>query len=134
METSAVPTKQELRNFGLLLGAVIALIFGVAVPWLWGAASPVWPWPVAATLAALALVVPPALKPVYTVWMRIGHVLNWLVSRVALALVYYVVVVPMGLLMRAFTQDPMRRRFEPQAKTYRVPTPAPERKHLERPF
>lgn len=134
MQTSTVPTEPELRSFGLIMGGAIALIFGVAVPWLWDATWRAWPWLVAAALVGVALTSPRLLKRLYAAWMRIGHVLNWLISRVTLALVYYVVVVPMGAVMRLFKHDPLRRRFEQDAESYRVPAPAPDRQHLERPF
>ena len=41
-----------------------------------------------------------------------------MVSHVVLALVYYLVFVPIGLLMRLFGYDPMKRGFDPEAATY----------------
>ena len=134
MSTRLIPDRKILRNFGLLIAAVIVLVFGVVLPWLRGSAFPLWPWLVAATLAALALIRPAALRPIYRVWMRFGHLMNWLVSRVTLFIVYYTIVVPMGIIMRLCGKDPMRRSWEHAATSYRVSSPGLDRKHLERPF
>lgn len=134
MHRSSIPEKKALRDFGLVMAAAVALVFGLVVPWFTDSALPVWPWLVAAALAGVALTLPRLLKPVYTGWMRVGAVLNWLVSRLTLALVYYVVVVPTGAVMRLVKHDPLRRRLERDAESYRVTSIPLDRKHLERPF
>jgi Saxitoxin biosynthesis operon protein SxtJ len=40
------------------------------------------------------------------------------VSHVALALVYYLALMPIGLTMRLFGHDPLSRKFDPTAKSY----------------
>ena len=65
-------SRKELREFGLITGAIVAGLFGLLLPWLIGHALPLWPWYVFAVLAAIAIVVPVALKPVYRVWMAFG--------------------------------------------------------------
>ncbi|MDX1386948.1 MAG: sxtJ, partial [bacterium] len=66
---------QEMRKFGLVTGGMIALIFGLILPWVWGFPWPRWPWIVAGCLALPALVYPPVLKPVHFVWMKFAHAL-----------------------------------------------------------
>lgn len=134
MNPSPASEKKMLRDFGLVMATAVAIVFGLAVPWFTDAALPVWPWLVAAMLAGVALTSPRGLKQLYAAWMRVGQVLNWLVSRLALALVYYAVVVPMGAVMRLVKHDPLRRRLEREAESYRVRSSPPDRKHLERPF
>ena len=52
--------------------------------------------------------------------------IGWTVSHLALAVVYYLVVTPIGLLMRLFGRDPMRRKFDPSATTYWQPHESPD--------
>ncbi len=134
MHRSSTPEKKALRDFGLIMAAAVVLVFGLAVPWFTNSALAVWPWLVAAVLAGVALTSPRGLKQLHAAWMRVGQVLNWLVSRLALALVYYAVIVPMGTIMRLFKYDPLRRRLEREAESYRVRSNPPDRKHPERPF
>jgi saxitoxin biosynthesis operon SxtJ-like protein len=110
---------KSLRNFGLLVGGVFGAIgvWPVVVrhqdPRLWALA-------VAVGLIVPALTVPRVLAPVYRIWMTIGDALGWVNSRILLGLVFYGLVTPMGLAMRLRGRDPMRRRFEPGADSYRV--------------
>jgi hypothetical protein len=134
MQNAKNPDVRELRQFGLVLGAAFSLMLGLVVPWLLGVAFPVWPWPIAVVLWTMAAVVPKALRPVYKIWMGFTHGLNWVVSRAALVVVYYVVVVPTAIVMRLSGKDPMRRRVERDAATYRIPAERLDKKHLERPF
>jgi hypothetical protein len=73
---------------------------------------------IAAAVAALAWIVPVALLPVYRAWMLLAEGLLWINTRILLALVFYGMVTPTGLLMRLFGRDPMERRFDRRAATY----------------
>jgi hypothetical protein len=44
--------------------------------------------------------------------------IGFVVSHVVLALVYYLVLTPIGLAMRVFGYDPMRREFDRSAESY----------------
>ena len=37
------PDKKELRNFGLITGALTPVFFGLLLPWIFGHAFPKWP-------------------------------------------------------------------------------------------
>jgi len=56
--------------------------------------------------------------------------LHHIVSPVALALVFYLAIMPTGLVMRLFGKDFLRLKLDPQAKSYwieRTPAgPAPD--------
>ncbi|TAF51137.1 MAG: sxtJ [Oscillatoriales cyanobacterium] len=61
--------KKGLRDFGLLIGGLIAVLFGLAVPLLRRSSLPWWPWAICAILVVLALVAPKSLNPVYHGWI-----------------------------------------------------------------
>jgi hypothetical protein len=81
-----------------------------------------------------ALTVPRILAPVHRIWMTIGDALGWVNSRILLGLVFYGLVTPMGLVMRLRGRDPMRRRFEPRADSYRVLRQPRPGSHMTRQF
>ena len=110
----AIPTldRKGLRDFGLLTGGLFAAIFGLLLPWQFGWAWPIWPWVVFGTLGGLALLAPLWLEPFYRVWMKFGMVIGAIMSRIILGIVFFCVVTPTGLLMRATGKDPMRRQFD----------------------
>ena len=60
-----------LRKFGITTGLIIALLFGLALPYLFEWPWPRWPWIVGAVLIGWALVLPASLKQVYLNWMRL---------------------------------------------------------------
>ena len=104
------------RSFGLVVAAgFVVLAF---VPWLRHRELRWWPLLVAAPLAGLALARPGLLRPLNVVWTALGLALNRVTSPVMLALVFYLAIVPTGLLMRAFGRDPLRRARDPGATSY----------------
>lgn len=126
--------KKTLREFGLVFAAGLVLIFGLLLPWIWDKAWPTWPWIAAATFAVTGLILPQVLKPFYLLWMKIGHVLGWINTRLILGITFFVMFAPVALLMRLFGKDPLMRRLDKSATTYRVASDKPPRERLERPF
>jgi hypothetical protein len=115
---SEKPERQQLRSFGFIVGAGFAVI-GV-VPAIRGHGPRIWALAVAILLAAAALVLPRALRPVFRVWMQLAEVLGWVNTRIILFVVYYAVIVPIGWLLRMTGKDLMGIKLEPDAKSYRV--------------
>lgn len=101
---------KALRSFGYAVGAVLV---GIAAIVCWRSGWP--PGPVAYGLAGAGglllfagLVAPVALRPVYRAWMVLAFVLGYVMTRVVLTLVYYLLVTPIGLVRRALGKDPVR--------------------------
>ncbi|GAB4337901.1 MAG: hypothetical protein Kow0089_09490 [Desulfobulbaceae bacterium] len=128
------PEKKELRNFGLITGAMVVLFFGLLVPWFFGREFARWPWITGGILAAWGLALPRTLRPVYIVWMTIGHWLGWINTRIILTLLFYLLILPVGVIMRLFGKDPLARSFDPGRQSYRVESSAPDKTHMERPY
>lgn len=128
------PDKKQLREFGLLTGAILACLFGLFFPWLFERGYPLWPWIVAGALWSWALLLPATLAPVYRLWMLLGQGLGWINSRIILGIMFYLIVLPTGLLMRMFRKDPMMRKFDRSGSTYRIIRSTPKKDHIERPF
>jgi hypothetical protein len=125
----------ELRKFGLAVGIALAVVFGAVLPWIFGRAYPTWPWIAAGVLVALALVVPRALAWPHRGWMAVGHALGWFNTRVILSALFFVLIVPIGLAMRALGRGPMRGGRDANAASYRIPSArAEDPKAMEKPF
>ena len=99
-------------------------------PLLDGGAPRWWALAVAGAVLAAALVKAELLAPFNKVWIKIGLVMHRIVSPVVLALLFYGVVTPTGLIMRALGKDPLRLRFDRNAESYWIrrdpPGPDPE--------
>jgi len=123
-----------LRQFGLMMAGFIAGVFGLVLPWLWGKTFPLWPWGVGAVFAVWALAAPATLNPVYRGWMRVALLIGNVINRIVLGVVFFLVMWPIGLIMRLRGKDPMRRTLDADAESYRVPSQSRPSKHMERPF
>jgi hypothetical protein len=125
--------RKGLREFGLTTGGIVAVLFGLFFPWLLERPIPRWPWVLAGVLAAWGLLAPMSLRPVYTGWMKFGILLSKVTTPLIMGIVFFLVVTPMGIVRRATGNDSLGRRFEKTA-SYRVPSPKPPAKNLEKPF
>ncbi len=113
-------SRKALRSFGLLVGAVIIAI-AVFVLWRrgWNPSTVVYILMAAGgTLVLLGTTIPILLRPVYSVWMAIAVILGFFMTRVILTVVFYFVVTPIGLIMRAVGRDPLNRKLDADASTY----------------
>ena len=72
-------------------------------------------------MPALGLVSPGLLRIVYLGMIYATLPIGIVVSYVILAATYYLVLTPIGLVLRLCGYDPMQRRFDREAKTYWVP-------------
>ena len=91
------------RAFGWTF-VVVFLIVGLW-PLGFGAGLRWWAVITAAMVMLATLATPTLLALPNRLWLRFGALLHRLVSPVALALMFYVVITPMGLLMRALGKD-----------------------------
>ena len=125
--------KKELRHFGLIVGG----IFGVIGFWpmvFRGQGPRLWALAIAVALVIPAVVLPRSLTRVHRVWMAVGETLGWINTSILLSVVFYGIVTPMGIIMRCLGRDPMHRRFDPSAATYRVLKPVRPGAHMTRQF
>lgn len=127
-----VPATQ-LRSFGLIVGAIFALI-GVSPIVFHGQGARMWAIVVAVFLAAPAMLYPRGLLPVFRVWMAIGHALGWINTRILLTIVFFGIFTPGALFMRLFRKDPLQRRYDPYAGSYRIPRTFRHAEHMRRQF
>lgn len=139
MENSSVKVdanarQRELRSFGYVMGAVIAVVFGLFFPWLWSLKMPYWPWGVAAMFGVVATVRPMALGIVHKYWMRLADVLGWINTRIILGIVFVFVFSPIGCMMRLLGKDTLKKQWNKDLKTYRVDRLPRKDNHMERQF
>jgi hypothetical protein len=127
------PDRRRLRGFGL--AALVA--FAALGAWVWvrhsilgfaigdGAAKTAAGllWDAAGACGVLAAVAPACLRPLYVVLSLLGAPIGFVVSYVILAIIYYGILTPIGLVMRLVGRDPLHRKFDRSAGTYWVRRP-----------
>jgi len=126
----AQPDKRELRQFGLLLAVFVAAIWLLVA----GMQNVLWMAVVSAVVVLVSLAAPVALRPVHWLLLKLGHAVSKVLNPVLLGVVYFVIITPMGLAMRLFGYDPMRRARDSAAESYRKPSDQTETRRFDRPF
>ena len=110
------PSDRQLRQFALIALAALPLL-----GWLWSAGNLTVTWVAAvvgAALAALGLLCPRVIKPVFLALSLLAVPIGMVVSEVALALVFYGLLLPMGIVFRFIGRDALQLKFNRQARTY----------------
>lgn len=124
---------RQLRSFGLIVGGAFAFIS--LWPRVYHGASPrLWALILAAALIMPALIFPSSLRAFYQGWMSVGQLLGWINTRVILGIIFFLLFFPVGLIIRLLGKDPMNRKFDAGATTYRVPRHARPGSHMKHQF
>ncbi len=119
------------RAFGLTVGGILVAIaayrmiggptLDLAACVLLAAGGP---------LILLGLLQPRALAPLNRGWIRLGLLLSRFANPVVMALIFYLTILPIGLVLRLAGKDPLNRRWAPDATSYWIerspPGPRPE--------
>lgn len=109
-------SRSEQRKFGVVMAVAIVVV--TCIHWLLRGHLAVWPLYLAAAFLVLGLIAPRLLQPVFIVWMKFALAINWVVTRVLLSIVFFFLIAPMGVIMRIASEDPLKRRFEPDSPSY----------------
>lgn len=131
---------RDIRSFGVIMLVALGLIGLYFYRKAAKAGEPAGALPVVlsavgAAVCAAAWAAPRAMRPVYVGWMFLGKGIGTAVNTLLLTLVFYLVMAPMGMVMRLAKRDPLNRAFEPKAATYwQEREPHPERERYERQF
>jgi hypothetical protein len=123
LEINWNPQRRELRQFSAALLIATAAIGGI----LWWRLGPnrisQALWIGGPTLAFLGFVVPPAIRPVFVGLSLVAFPIGYVIGFLALALVYYLLVTPIGLVFRLLGRDPLNRRFDSERASYWIRRP-----------
>jgi uncharacterized protein involved in cysteine biosynthesis len=76
----------------------------------------------------------PLLRRLYDGWMVFVRALAWINARIILMVVFYLILTPVGLFRRLLGYDPLNRRVDSNAATYRVPRERRPESHLEKQY
>lgn len=109
-------TKKDLRSFGLVVGGVLAAIGGLLL-WFDKPAN-VYFLSIGAILMLSGLIVPVILKPLQKAWMVMAVLLGWVMTRVILTILYYVVFTAIGILGRIFGKQFLEVKWDAGQESY----------------
>ena len=108
MNTTVMPSD---RKFGWTFAAVFFLIGAVYYPWLIALAG---------VLAIVTLTRAEWLSPAKHAWMKLGELLNRIVSPVVMGVIFFGVFTPVAFVMRLAGRDALSMRLDKTLPTYWV--------------
>jgi Saxitoxin biosynthesis operon protein SxtJ len=108
------------REFGLIVGGMLILIGSWWLyrdSWVTGAKGFLG---IGSVLVILGLLLPRALVYPNRAWMELARLLSLVTTPIILAIIFYLIVLPIGIIKRLSGWDPLRRRA-PAAQSYWAP-------------
>ncbi|MFA5335226.1 MAG: SxtJ family membrane protein [Candidatus Omnitrophota bacterium] len=117
--------RRELREFGVVIGAILIILGVVSL----ARGREISPYLLAAggVSLLLGLTLPVALKPLQKIWMGLGIVLGFFVSRIVLSVLFYMVIAPIGIVMRTLGKDILDERIDKKKGSYWNERAGPEK-------
>jgi len=105
--TYEMPTN---RNFGLTFGTVFLILASLK-----GSVAYIM---ISSVFYLLALVSPLSLSTPNKLWTKFGVILNSITTPIFMAVVFYLIVMPIGIIMRARGHNPLKLQFDKKTSTY----------------
>ena len=126
--------KNELRKFGLTLGVALGLLAALLV---WLEKDYYYYFLIlAVALIALGAVRPTLLKPLQKIWMTLALTMGWIMTRLILSILFYLVLTPMAMAAKLMGKDLLGLKFNLNADSYWITKPKtkPQKSDYERQF
>ncbi len=116
---NTTPNRRELRLFGLLL-PLFTVAAGVVVARMHSSFAARLIWWIGAAVTLVFVAVPRARRPLFVAWNGLMYPIGWAVSAAIMAVVFYGVVTPIGVIARLLGHDGLHRRLNRSAASYWV--------------
>ncbi len=108
--------KSDLQKFGITIGVILLIIAGFLF-WKEKESFQIL-LIIGVTFCILGIAIPFILKPIYWVWMIFATILGWIMTRVILSLLFYIIFTPIGLILRFFGKQFLELRWDKSKESY----------------
>lgn len=112
---------KSLKKFGLTIGAIFLLLGILFLYKDWNFYTTIVFIMLGGNLIVNGLISPQKLKNFYKVWMGFAFALGWVVSRLILIILFYLVLLPIGLLAKIFGKEFLDLKFKDGKPSYWIP-------------
>lgn len=109
-------TEKDMQNFSRMVGGMFVLI-GVLL-FLFGGERFAYFFVVGGVLLLLGVLAPHLLRPVQYIWMYSAVVMGWVMTRVVLGVLFYLIVTPLGFCMRMAGKQFLIMQWESKTSSY----------------
>tara|TARA_B110000003_G_C16579456_1_gene507490 strand:+ start:203 stop:607 length:405 start_codon:yes stop_codon:yes gene_type:complete len=114
---SHIPTeKSSPKSFGIVF-SIVFLLFSL-YPLINSEGVKVWALLLAVVFLLLAFIAPNILSFPNKLWFKFGIFLGSIIAPIVMALVYFLTVLPTGLIMRLLGKDLLKQKLDKNAKSY----------------
>ena len=113
------------KSFGIVFFVVFLLI--AIYPLTHGGDIGIWPGMISFIFLILGLLNSSILTPLNKIWFRFGIILGKIISPVIMAIIFFLVVTPTGLIMRILRKDILNLKYN-QNKSYWIEKEGPKSK------
>ena len=120
-----LPKLPSNRNFGIVFFAVFLVISLYSLTFGGGVAK--WSLAVSIVFLILGLINSKILTPLNRLWFKFGIFLGKIISPIIITLIFFIVVTPIGLIMRLLRKDLLNLKFN-KNKTYWIKKNGPKSK------
>ena len=96
-------SNKDIRNFGITIGIILLVISFIlfyndkssyqSVAYISGA------------FISIGIIIPILLKPIYVLWMIFAVILGWVMTRVILSIIFFLIITPIGFLTKLLGED-----------------------------
>mgnify|MGYP001470984781 CR=1 FL=1 len=97
------------RSFGILFCIVFAII--AVWPIFNDGSLRIWPIPISLIFLTLGLLNSKLLNPLNLAWIKFGELLGKIIAPIIMAIIYFIIVTPIGLFMRLIGKDLLNIKF-----------------------
>lgn len=114
--TQTAPKQLGNRAFGLIFTGIFIVI--AAFPLISGGGFRQWALIAATIFAVPALLFPVVLTPFNNLWVKFGLMMHAIINPILMGLVFFIAVLPTGLIVKLLGKDPMHRKFDVSKDSY----------------
>ena len=114
------PTRRQLNQFGFIWLGFVAFFGVIAYFKLNNQEVARWLWVASVVVPIVGWLVPAFMRLVFLGMSYLAWPIGFVVSHIVLAVVFYLVLTPIGFLTRVFGYDSMKRSFDPESESYWV--------------
>ena len=107
---------KEYKKFGITMGIVMLLIS--AYLYWQDYSSLIYFLVTGLVLFIAAFVLPKSLKYLYNIWMTFAAIMGFIMSRVILSILFFLLFTPVGLFTRLIRKDLLKKRWDKGANSY----------------
>ena len=108
--------KSDFRQFGITIGVILLIIAGFLF-WKEKESFQIL-LTFGVAFGILGIMIPFILKPIYWVWMVFATILGWIMTRVILSFLFYIIFTPIGLIPRFFGKQFLELRWDKSKESY----------------